>query len=76
MAPIRSLAHYLWRVADQEGEARKSYVTKTCDKRAALAFMKKALKPQGSPQPITIGGLRSCMASRSAARAEWRKLMA
>lgn len=30
---------YLWRAVDQEGEILESYVTKTQDKKAALAFM-------------------------------------
>ncbi len=32
---------YLWRAVDHEGEILESYVTKTRDKDAALAFMKK-----------------------------------
>lgn len=39
--------HYLWRAVDQEGEILESYVTKTRDKKAALAFIKKALKRHG-----------------------------
>jgi len=37
----------------------ESYVTRTRDKGAALAFMKKAMKRHGSPEAITTGGLRS-----------------
>ncbi|WP_298091846.1 DDE-type integrase/transposase/recombinase [uncultured Sphingomonas sp.] len=37
----------------------ESYVTRTRDKAAALAFMKKALKRHGSPDAITTDGLRS-----------------
>jgi putative transposase len=51
--------HYLWRAVDQEGEVLESYVTKTRDKAAALAFRKKALKRHGSPEAITADGLRS-----------------
>ncbi len=50
---------YLWRAVDHEGEILESYVTKTRDKNAALAFMKKALKRHGSPDAITTDGLRS-----------------
>jgi len=50
---------YLWRAVDHEGEILESYVTKTRDKAAALAFMKKALKRHGSPEVITTDGLRS-----------------
>jgi putative transposase len=51
--------HYLWRAVDQEGEILESYVTKTRDKKAALAFMKKALKRHGPVEAITTDGLRS-----------------
>ena len=44
---------YLWRAVDQEGEILESFVTKTRDKKAALTFMKKALKRHGSPEAIT-----------------------
>ena len=50
---------YLWRAVDQEGEILESYVTKSRDKKAALAFMKKALMRHGSPEAITTNGLRS-----------------
>ena len=38
---------YLWRAVDQEGEVLESYVSKSRDKKAALRFMKKALKEIG-----------------------------
>jgi putative transposase len=50
---------YLWRAVDHEGEILESYVTKKRDKRAVLAFMKKALKRHGSPAKIVTDGLRS-----------------
>jgi putative transposase len=50
---------YLWRAVNHEGEVLESYVTKTRDKKAALAFMKKALKRHGSPEAVTTDGLRS-----------------
>jgi len=56
---INGETHYLWRAVDHEGEVLESYVTKTRDKKAALAFMRKALKRHGSPQTITTDGLRS-----------------
>ena len=55
--------HYLWRAVDHEGEVLESFVTRTRDKTAALAFMKKALKRHGSPQAITTDGLRSYKAA-------------
>ena len=56
---INGETHYLWRAVDHEGEILESYVTKTRDKAAALAFMKKALKRHGTPVRITTDGLRS-----------------
>ena len=54
---------YLWRAVDQEGEILESYVTKSRDKDAALAFMKTALKRHGSPEAIITDGLRSYRAA-------------
>ncbi|MCK9542716.1 MAG: IS6 family transposase [Novosphingobium sp.] len=54
---------YLWRAVDHEGEVLESYVTKSRDKKAALRFMKKALKRHGSPDRITTDGLRSYKAA-------------
>ena len=50
---------YLWRAVDQESEILESFVTRKRDKAAALTFMKKALKRNGSPEAITTDGLRS-----------------
>ena len=60
---INGETHYLWRAVDHEGEILESYVTKTRDKKAALAFMNKALKRHGSPEKITTDGLRSYRAA-------------
>jgi putative transposase len=50
---------YLWRAVDHEGEILESFVTKTRDKAAALAFMKKAMKRYGKPEVVVTDGLRS-----------------
>jgi putative transposase len=60
---INGETHYLWRAVDHEGEILESFVTKTRDKAAALAFMKKTLKRHGSPEAITTDGLRSYKAA-------------
>jgi putative transposase len=60
---INGVLHYLWRAVDHEGEILESYVTKTRDKKAALSFMKRALKRHGSPEAITTDGLRSYRAA-------------
>jgi putative transposase len=56
---INGETHYLWRAVDHEGEVLESYVTKSRDKKAALAFIKKALKRHGAPKTITTDGLAS-----------------
>jgi putative transposase len=50
---------YLWRAVDHEGEVLESYITRTRDKKAALTFMKRALKRHGAPEAITTDRLRS-----------------
>ncbi|WP_293977432.1 DDE-type integrase/transposase/recombinase [Sphingomonas sp.] len=60
---INCQTHYLWRAVDHEGELLESYLTKTRDKKAALAFMEKTLKRNGSPERITTDGLRSYQAA-------------
>lgn len=49
---INGETHYLWRAVDHEGEILESHVTKTQDKAAALAFLKKALKRHGRVEKI------------------------
>ena len=60
---INGETHYLWRAVHHEGEILESYVTKSRDKKAALAFIKKALKRHGSPERITTDGLKSYRAA-------------
>ena len=60
---INGEMHYLWRAVDHEGEILESFVTKTRDKAAALAFMKKAMKRHGRPEKIVTDGLRSYSAA-------------
>jgi putative transposase len=70
---INGEMHYLWRAVEQEGEVLESYVTKTRDKRAALAFMKKALKRHFSPEIITTDVLRSYRAAMTTLRNKDKK---
>ena len=51
--------HYLWRAVDHEGEVLESYVTKKRDKKAALKFMKKAMRRYGTPNEIVTDKLGS-----------------
>ena len=56
---IRGEIHYLWRAVDHEGEVLEAYVTKTRDRRAALRFLRKAMKRHGSPKSLVTDELRS-----------------
>jgi putative transposase len=56
---INGEQHYLWRAVDQEGEVLESFVTKRRDRKAALKFLRKALKRYGRPEGIVTDLLRS-----------------
>ena len=56
---INGERHYLWRAVDHEGEVLESFVTKTRDKKAALKFLKKAMRKHGQPEAIVTDRLRS-----------------
>ena len=56
--------HYLWRAVDREGEVLESFVTKTRDKKAALKFLRKAMRKHGRPEVIVTDRLRSYGAAR------------
>jgi putative transposase len=56
---INGERHYLWRAVDHEGEVLECYVTKKRDKRAALRFLKRALKRHGRAREIVTDGLKS-----------------
>ncbi|CUH18325.1 Transposase IS66 family protein [Jannaschia seosinensis] len=56
---INGEQHYLWRAVDHEGEVLESFVTKTRDKKAALKFLKKAMKKHGRAETLVTDKLRS-----------------
>ncbi len=56
---INGERHYLWRAVDHEGEVLESFVTKTRDKKAALKFLRKAMKRHGRPDVFVTDKLRS-----------------
>ena len=56
---INGETHYLWRAVDHEGEVLESFVTKTRDKKAALKFLRKAMKKYGQPETVVTDKLRS-----------------
>ncbi len=61
---ISGETHYLWRAVDHEGEVLEAFVTKKRDRKAALRFLKKAMKRFGCPKAIVtdrLGSYRAAM---------------
>ena len=56
---INGERHYLWRAVDHEGEVLESFVTKKRDKKAALKFLRKAMRKHGRSEMIVTDRLRS-----------------
>lgn len=56
---INGERRYLWRAVDHEGEVLEVYVARIRDRRAALDFLKRAVKRYGSPRTIVTDRLRS-----------------
>ena len=56
---INGETHYLWRAVDHEGEVLEVFATKRRDRKAALAFLKRAMKRYGRPQAIVTDRLPS-----------------
>jgi putative transposase len=60
---INGETYYLWRAVDHEGEVLEAYVTKKRDRKAALRFLRKAMKRYGRPENIVTDRLRSYRAA-------------
>ena len=60
---INGETHYLWRAVDHEGEVLEVFATKRRDRRAALKFLKRAMKRYGRPWSIVTDRLRSYRAA-------------
>ena len=60
---ISGNSYYLWRAVDHEGEVLESFVTKKRDRKAALKFLRKAMKRYGIPKSIVTDKLRSYRAA-------------
>jgi len=60
---INGETHYLWRAVDHEGQVLESFVTKRRDRKAALTFLRKAMKLYGRPEIIVTDKLRSYRAA-------------
>lgn len=58
-ARINGERHYLWRAVDHEGEVLEAFVTKRRDRKAALRFLRKAMKRYGHPEVVVTDKLRS-----------------
>ena len=56
---INGKTHYLWHAVDHEGEVLEVFATKRRDRKAALAFLKRAMKRYGRPWSIVTDRLRS-----------------
>ncbi len=54
---------YLWRAVDHEGEVLESFVTRRRDRKAALRFIRKAMKRYGRPESVVTDRLRSYRAA-------------
>ena len=60
---INGETHYLWRAVDHEGEVVEVFATKRRDRRAALKFLKRAMKRYGRPRSMVTDRLRSYQAA-------------
>ena len=61
---INGKTHYLWRAVAHEGEVLEVFATKRRDRRAALKFLKRAMKRYGRPRSIVtdrLGSYRAAM---------------
>jgi putative transposase len=56
---INGQTHYLWRAVDHEGEVLEVFATKSRDRKAALKFLKRAMKRYGRPNAVITDRLRS-----------------
>ena len=56
---INGETYYLWRAVDHEGEVLEAFVTKRRDRKAALRFLRKAMKRYSRPEVIVTDRLRS-----------------
>ncbi len=60
---INGKTYYLWRAVDHEGEVLEVFATKRRNCRAALGFLKRAMKRYGRPASVVTDGLPSYRAA-------------
>ena len=63
---INGETHYLWRAVDHEGEVLEVFATKRRDSKAALKFLRRAMKRHGCPRSIVTDRLWSYRAAMNA----------
>jgi putative transposase len=56
---ISGETRYFWRAADHEGKVLKSFVTKCRDRKAAVKFLRKAMKRHGRVEVLVTSKLKS-----------------
>jgi len=56
---INGINHYLWRAVDHEGEVLEVFASKRRNRKAALAFLKRAMKRYGRPWSVVTDRLPS-----------------
>ena len=55
---INGETHYLWRAVDHEGEVLEVFATRRRDRKAALKFLRKAMRRYGQPDVFVTDRLR------------------
>lgn len=55
---INGETHYLWRAVNHEGAVPEVFASKRWGRKAALKFLKRAMKQYGRPQPLVTDRLR------------------
>ena len=58
---INGDTHYPWRAVDHEGEVLETFVTKNRNRKAALKFLKNAMKRYGNPQEVVTDAFKNAI---------------
>ena len=70
---INGVQHYLWRAVDHEGEVIEVFVPKRRNRKAAVKFLRRAMKRYGSPKIIVTDRLASYGAALKVLRIKLRQ---
>jgi putative transposase len=70
---INGVQHYLWRAVDHEGEVIEVFASKRRNRKAALEFLRRAMKRYGSPKIIVTDRLASYGAALKVLRIKLRQ---